>query len=119
MKNQTKWLIGVVVVVVFSAGAYLGTNTDLFKGSIRGGEKGGLPVVPKARCEMFKKYQDEKGYSNLIGILLKGKSEYVEAFKEKYPSLWFGYANNSTCGIYKNGWTQARLLLTAVIWQKR
>ena len=70
MKNQTKWLIGVVVVVVFSAGAYLGTNTDLFKGSIRGGEKGGLPVVPKQGAKCLK-VSRRKGYSNLIGILLK------------------------------------------------
>lgn len=80
MKNQTKWLIGVVIVVVFGAGVYLGTNTDLFKGNLRGGEKGGLLTVSKARCEMFSK--DSKK-------LIKGNLQYITACKEKYPSLWF------------------------------
>lgn len=88
-----KWTIGILVVVVIGVLTYLGTNTDLFKGALRGGEKGGekggLPTVTEARCKTFKNYQDKNGYTALVEKLLKGKSEYVNACKEKYSYMWF------------------------------
>ena len=48
MKNQTKWLIGVVVVVVFSAGA-ISEQIRIYLKFYSRWRKGGLPVVPKLR----------------------------------------------------------------------
>lgn len=89
MKKQSKFLIGGIVTVVIIAGVLFATNTDLFKGSLRGGEKGKLPKVTETRCKMFKDYQDKNGYAALVEKLLKGKSEYVNACKEKYSNMWF------------------------------
>ncbi len=89
MKNKSKWLIGSIVAVLIITGTVLATNTDLFKGSLRGGEKGKLPTITELRCKMFKNYQDKNGYADLVKNLLKGKSEYVNACKEKYSNMWF------------------------------
>ena len=97
-----KWLIGIVVVVALGVITYLGTNTDLFKGSLsKGGEKGGsLPTVSKARCEVFKKVYDQKGYSSLV-YMVKGNWDYVTVCENKYPSFWFGYASLESCSQLK------------------
>ncbi|MBI4994137.1 hypothetical protein HZC21_00625 [Candidatus Peregrinibacteria bacterium] len=90
-----KWLIGIVVVVALGALVYFGTNTDLFKGALRG-EKGGWPVVPKAKCEMFKKYNEQNGYTALMNNILKGKQEYWISCQITYSEL-FWIANKEEC----------------------
>lgn len=102
-----KWLIGIVVVAALGVLAYLGTNTDLFKGSL-GGEKGGLPIVPKARCELFNKVYDQQGYSALM-YLVKGNWDYVTVCQNKYPSLWFGYASLESCNQLKQWWNESKI----------
>lgn len=88
-----KWLIGIVVVVALGVLAYLGTSTDLFKGSLGGGEKGGLPKVTKARCEEMKKWNSQ----GVLSQKLKGNYSYVSACIGTYPEIWLGGVTPASC----------------------
>ena len=89
MKNQTKWLIGVVVVAALGSLAYLGTSTDLFKGSLRG-EKSGLPAVTEAQCKMIMQKKFNQGY------LEYSEQKYYASCRNSYPSL-FPFVNINIC----------------------
>lgn len=84
-----KWTIGILVVAVLGVLAYLGTNTDLFKGALGGGEKGGLPAVTKARCEMLIQKLNTQG-------LISPEWKYYDSCQYNYPTM-FANVNFGTC----------------------
>ena len=87
MKNQTKWLIGVVVVVVFSAGAYLGTNTDLFQGKLS----------PVTKCNIVFENFDPSGITAKFGdsVDFKWNGPGCSRYKWTQYELCFENVSNS------------------------
>lgn len=85
-----KWLIGIVIVAAVGILVYLGTNTDLLKGSLGGGEKGGLPAVTNARCNMIIQKLNTQG-------LMSSEWKYYDSCMNSYPTLFSITVNVNTC----------------------
>ena len=90
-----KWLIGIVVVVALGVLTYLGTNTDLLKGSLG---KGGTTVVNLDRCILLKQwYKEGKLTANL-----KGNMDHAIACAEYFQKVWFGQVSLGKCKQFKH-----------------
>lgn len=96
---KKNWLIGIVVVAALGVLVYLGTNTDLLKGSLgKGGEKGGTPVVNLDRCILLKQwYKEGKLTENL-----KGNMDHAIACAEYFQKIWFGKVSLGKCKQFKH-----------------
>ena len=99
IKNQTKWLIGVVVVAALGSLAYLGTSTDLFKGSLRG-EKSGLPAVTEAQCNKLQEWDNQGVLSNKM----KNAYPYQLACIKQYGKLLPTWITSDTCRSLLANW---------------
>lgn len=75
------WLIGIVVVAAIGVLVYLGTSTDLFRGALGGGEKGGSPTVNEARCKVMIQKLNTQG-------LISSEWKYYDSCMNSYPALF-------------------------------
>lgn len=96
------WIIGIVVVVALGVLAYLGTNTDLFKGALRGGEKGGLPSVTNARCTMIIQKLNTQG-------LMSSEWKYYDSCMNSYPTLFSITVDHNVCSLLKKLYDEGNL----------